>query len=77
MTTLKEKAVKSKVLKITPHASRFTHMNQTDQFNVKCGDLTPDFQAPQTFPRIFKSFLKKDKLFKTVITLEGNGKYSN
>jgi len=31
------------VLKITPHASRFTHMNQTDQFNVKCGDQTPDF----------------------------------
>jgi len=28
---------------MTPHTSRFTHMNQTDQFNVKCGDLTPDF----------------------------------
>ena len=40
-----EKAVKSKVLKITPHALCFTPMNQTDQFNVKCGDQTPDFHA--------------------------------
>ncbi len=39
-----EKAVKSKVLK-TPYTSRFTPMNQTDQFNVKCGDQTPDFHA--------------------------------
>jgi len=31
------------VLKKTPYASRFTHMNQTDQFNIKCGDQTPDF----------------------------------
>ncbi len=28
---------------MTPHTSRFTRMNQTDPFNVKCGDLTPDF----------------------------------
>ena len=34
----------SKVLKKhTLYASHLTHMSQTDQFNVKCGDLTPDF----------------------------------
>ena len=49
-----EKAVKSKALKakcsktpytsrFSPDASRFTPMNQTDQFNIKCGDQTPDF----------------------------------
>ena len=27
--------------------TRFTHMNQRDQFNVKCGDLTPDFVNAQ------------------------------
>ena len=30
----------------TKYTSHFTHMNQTDQFNVKCGDLTPDFDSP-------------------------------
>jgi len=30
-------------LHLTLYASRFTHMNQTDQFNVKCGDQTPNF----------------------------------
>ena len=29
------------VILLEKHA--FTHMNQRDQFNVKCGDLTPDF----------------------------------
>ena len=29
----------------TKYTSHFTHMNQTDQFNVKCGDLTSDFHA--------------------------------
>ena len=41
-------------LKITPHALRFTHMNQTDQFNVKCGDQTPNFLTSRlTFTNLF------------------------
>jgi len=31
--------------RFTPYTSRFTHMNQIDQFNVKCGDQTPDFET--------------------------------
>ena len=27
-----------------PDTSRLTHMNQRDPFNVKCGNLTPDFE---------------------------------
>jgi len=33
-------------------------MNQTDQFNVKCGDLTPDFGplTPDFGPYFLKSY---------------------
>jgi len=35
------------VLKITPHALRLTPY-ATNQFNVKCGDQTPDFDDFET-----------------------------
>jgi len=46
-------------LRFTPHTSRLTPMNQTDQFNVKCEHLLPfSLVMYGIFVKVWKSKVK-------------------